>query len=251
MKTKVILFLMILIFGANSVIATPTAVVNDNFNNYTNGSVVGQGGWESYVNGDNFVVQGTAVFEGAKALYNHSAGDAVIEKKGKNLIIGKQAFLLKGENINSWGYVDVRVTKGSWALGYPIKSWISVNFMPDGYVAYYNNSTGSYHDFSTFTEGNWTLLEIEWRFSDATARYRVNGRVWTDWHKFAYPEAFSGFDHVGLELKTGTSGGVYFDALGAEPLSEPSTITLLIIALISIFIFRLYRKKNKNIRTRV
>ena len=232
MKTRAILFLAVLLFGINFTAAE--SIVVDDFNSYTNGSVVGQGGWESYKNGENFVVQDTTVFEGTKALYNYSAGDNVVGKtNGSTLVNGRQVFYLKSENRNAWDYVNVRVTKGLWAAGWPLKSWASVNFMNDGNVAYYDKNTGLYHNFATFAEGEWTLLEIEWRSSDSSARYRVNEDTWTDWSQFGNAGNFVGFDYVGLDLQTGSSGGVYFDALGANSIPEPATIVLFITGLIA------------------
>lgn len=54
------------------------SIVVDGFESYNNGSVVGQGDWESYRSGDNFIVQGATVFEGTNALYNKSSDDSVI-----------------------------------------------------------------------------------------------------------------------------------------------------------------------------
>lgn len=49
-----------------------STILCDNFNTYSDGSIVGQGGWENYVNGSNWLVQRGSTFEGGKALYNNT-----------------------------------------------------------------------------------------------------------------------------------------------------------------------------------
>ncbi len=58
-------------------------------------------------------------------------------------------------------------------------------------------------------------MEIEWRSSDKTARYKINNGIWTDWHAISGSKIFTDFDNVGFDfdLPSG-SGGVYFDTLG-------------------------------------
>jgi len=205
------------------------SIVQDNFNTYIDGSIVGQGNWESYLNGDNFIVQGTNVFEGAKALYNNTSyADSVITKAGTPLSDGRQSFYIKTEDRSNWnwnvtfdGNVYVRVTKGSW--GGP---FASVTFKKDGNVAYYDVDNGVYKNFATFNDNEWTKLEIEWRSSDKTARYRVNDGVWTDWDNFYGSASFTDFDHVGFDLRNGISGGVYIDTLTGiceKPQCVPTT----------------------------
>lgn len=192
-------------------------VVVDDFNGYSDGSIVGQGSWQNYVNGSNFVVQGAVVNEGAKALHNNTFGDSVATKPGTPRADGKQAVCVRTENRSTWGfYVDgnaqFRVTKNSWAGGTDV--FAAVTFKTDGNVAYFDPTSGVYQNFATYTDNEWTLLEIEWRSSDKTARYRVNSGPWTDWKTFKGAASFTDFDYVGFDffLPSG-AGGVYFDTL--------------------------------------
>lgn len=194
-----------------------TGIVQDNFNSYTNGSIVGQGDWQSYSNGANFVVQGANVFEGAKALFNNSFGDSIVTKSGIPRSDGKQAIYVRTENRSNWGeYTDgnaqVRVSKNSWASGTGI--FAAVSFKKDGNVAYYDPISDVYQNFATYNDNEWTSLEIEWRSSDKMARYRVNNGTWTDWKVFKNNSSFAEFDNVnlGFVLSSG-SGGIYFDNL--------------------------------------
>ncbi|KKT93461.1 MAG: hypothetical protein UW94_C0006G0031 [Parcubacteria group bacterium GW2011_GWA2_45_14] len=197
--------------------STSLAIVEDNFNDYTNGSVVGQGGWESYVNGENFIVQDAVTNEGDKALHISALADSVATKKGTPRSDGRQAVYVRTENRSSWGpYPDgnaqFRVTKNSWAGGTDI--FAAVTFKSDGNVAYFDPISESYQDFDTYNDNEWTLLEIEWRSSDKMARYRMNEGTWTDWKTFKGAASFTDFDYVGFDfiLPSG-SGGVRFDTL--------------------------------------
>ncbi len=190
-------------------------VVVDNFNGYSDGSIVGQDGWVSYVNGDHFVVQGSTAFEGAKAVHNDSFGDSVAGRYGTSRTDGKQAVCFRTENRDNWGFysadgnVGFRVSDG---LNGTI--FASVSLKKDGHVAYYDPIADVYSDFATYNDNEWALLEIEWRSSGKTARYRINGGTWTDWKTFRGAPSFTKFDflHFGFVLPSG-SGGVYFDAL--------------------------------------
>jgi len=197
----------------------PIQIVKDDFNSYADGSIVGQGSWSSYVNGGNFIVQGTTVFEGTKALYVNALADSVATKAGTSLSDGRQAVYVKTQNRAGWGpYVDgnaqFRVTKRPWASGAPGLAFAAATFRSDGNVTYYDPISQSYKNFATYNDNEWTLLEIEWRSSDKTARYRVNSGTWTDWYTFYGSNSFTDFDNVGFDfyLPSG-SGGVYFDTL--------------------------------------
>ena len=201
----------------DDVLAALPSIVQDNFNSYSNGSILGQGNWESYVNGGNFFVQDTTTFEGAKALYNNAQADSLIGKAGTLLLNGRQAVYIKTKNRSSWGTdagLGVKISKGLNSSGAPGLAFASVDFKKDGNVRYYDQSGDIYRNFVTYNDDEWTLLEVEWRSSDTKARYRVNNGIWTDWHLFANTASFTGFDYVNFDfyLPNG-SGEVYIDNL--------------------------------------
>ena len=193
-------------------------IVQDEFDVYNKGTLQGQGGWNSYTNGLNFVVVDTEAFSGTRAIYNQTKTDSVITKTGSLLADGKQAFYVKTSSRTSWvthsdGNAQVRVSKNPWASGSAI--FAAVSFKSDGNVAYYDHVIDKYKNFASYDDGVWTLLEIEWRSSDKTARYRVNNGNWTDWYTFRNASEFTGFDNIGFDfdLRDGLGGGVYFDSL--------------------------------------
>lgn len=191
------------------------AIVCDDFNSYTNGSVVGQGGWESDKDGHNFIVQDVVTNEGAKAIHASALADSVIVKAGNTRTDGRQTFSVRTENRSNWGfYVDgnaqFRVSKSTWGGS----RFAAVSLRSDGHVAYYDPIAGAYLNFDTYNDNEWTLIEIEWRSSDAKVRFRVNSGTWTDWKPISGSGAFTDFDHVGFDffLPSG-AGGAYFDTL--------------------------------------
>ena len=193
-----------------------STILEDNFDSYALGSVVGQGGWKSYVNGQNFVISTTSPQSGTKVLYNRSLADSVATKAGNLVTDGTQAVHVRTENRSKWspysdGNAQVRVSRGSWASGAPGLAFAAVSFNSDGNVAFYDGLV--YRNFAAYEDNQWTLLEIEWRASDTSARYRVNHGAWTDWHPFQNGALFAGFDHVGFDFVTTGGGGVYFDTL--------------------------------------
>ena len=191
------------------------AIVEDDFNSYMDGSIVGQGSWIYRVNGDNFLIQGTTTQEGTKAIYNNAIADSVTTKTGTARTDGKQVAYVRTENRNDWGTYDngnvqIRLSKGSWDSD----PMTVVSFKKDGNVAFYDPISDTYTNFAAYNDNEWTLLEIEWRSSDKTARYRINSGVWTDWKPFRGAASFTDFDTVGFDfvLPSG-AGGVYFDNL--------------------------------------
>jgi len=227
---RVVFLCLITLLSSNLALASP--VVIDSFNSYNNGPIVGQGGWESYV-GDGFQVQGSITFEGSGALYCNSIGDNVIGRQGSLLMDGRQVVWVRTENRSGWnvvttddGNAQLRITNGLWGAG------IFMTFTRDGYVTYFDPVLYSLEKFAQYNDNEWTMVETEWRSSDATARYRVNNDAWTDWKPLWSIGSFTGLNYLNFafDFRNGGTGGVYFD--NAVP--EPTTIGLLTIGLIAI-----------------
>lgn len=193
------------------------SIVQDDFNSYTNGSIVDQGFWQSYVNGGNWLVQETTTFEGVKALYNNTPADSLVGKAGTLLSDGRQAAYIKSSNRSSWhtdAGLGVKISKELNSSGAPGLAFAAVDFKKDGNVRYYDQGSDVYRNFDTYNDNEWTLLEVEWRSSDKKARYRVNSGAWTDWYTFVNTASFTGFNYVNFDFYLpGGSGKIYVDNL--------------------------------------
>lgn len=198
-------------------------IANEEFSSYINGSVVGQGGWESYLNGENFLVNTNTCYNCPKQLSVSALGDNIIVKSTSTHILnGKQSLYVKTQDRANWGsYLDgnvqIRVSEGPWASGEPDSPFAAVTFRTDGNIAYYDSTLDSYVNFGTYDDDSWTPIDIQWRAFDRAARYSAtNGGTWTQWHTFKNADSFSGFDYVGLEfVNPSGSGGAHFDSLSS------------------------------------
>ncbi|TSC69881.1 MAG: hypothetical protein G01um101470_940 [Parcubacteria group bacterium Gr01-1014_70] len=193
------------------------SILQDDLDVYVVGTFQGQGGWTGYSKGENFIVVDTDAFSSPMAIYNDGKTDSVITKTGSLLLDGKQGVYVKTNNRTNWsiyadGNAQVRISRTPWASGARRSAFIAASFKSDGNVAYYDSVADRYKNFDTYDDNVWTLLEMEWRDSDKTARYRVNDGDWTEWHTFQDASTFTGFDNVGFDF-VGGGGGVYFDSL--------------------------------------
>jgi hypothetical protein len=189
-----------------------SSVIADDFNSYSLGGIIGQGGWEDYKNGDNFSVQNITQ-EGGRALFVNALGDSVIVKQGVLSENGSQTIWIAPDlfNWDSNAFFQVRLTKEPWAFGSPNNSFIAVTFEQNGKVGYSSYLGGLYTYFSNYRP-EWTKLDIEWRNSDNKARYRINGEDWTSWNSFPNSSYFLGFNYIGFDFsKSSGNGGVRID----------------------------------------
>ncbi|KPJ55036.1 hypothetical protein AMJ47_01935 [Parcubacteria bacterium DG_72] len=194
-------------------------VVEDDFNSYTAGSIVGQGGWQNYQNGDNFIVQSFLTREGPRALFNDSSADSIIVKQGNSSTDGSQTIWFM-PNLTQWdsnAFFQVRLTKGAWTAAGPNASFVAITFEQDGGTegkVGYSPGLGQPYIYFGKYRYEWSRLDIEWRSSDKKARYRINTENWTAWDDFPNSSYFTDFDYIGFDFKKSSgSGGLYIDFL--------------------------------------
>lgn len=190
----------ILIGIANMDGSVNTGVIfSDNFNSYTLGALNGQGGW-GLTSGTAYTVENTTVYEGANAV---SSGTGSIEKNGTAQADGMMTFYVRGPALTG-GYIFLR-------QGANKKVWIDINSDVPGFIAYYDNGLGTWANLAPWTTNKWYAVQVQWRSSDHTARFNVNGGTWTNWVNPSLTGAWTtGMDIIQLQDGLG-SGGFFFD----------------------------------------
>lgn len=190
-------------------------VVSDSFDSYSVGPIAGQAGWSNRANGSSWIVESTTTEEGMAALYSaNTDGDSVITKTGPTASMdGIQSYWVYPQNPQGWrSYnlgenVQMGVYQGSWDG--PTRTVMA--FMQDGRVAYIDPRTNKFVEFDTYDANAWNLAQIQWRSSDNTARFSVNGDAWSSWIPLVGASSFTGFDTVGFVTFYLGTGGIYID----------------------------------------
>lgn len=214
----VLIYMLVGVLTTQSVEAgnvTTPSILTETFNDYNLGTLLGQNGWSNYAVGESFLVKNLS--RKNNAVYVNRLYDSVVTKTGTSLVDGRQTVMVKTENRTSWGNVpdgnvQVRISDAPWGAG--TSRFVAVTFKADGNVAYYDKQTDVYQNFAVYQDNRWTQLDIEWRSSDKTARYRVNRGAWTEWISFPGSDTFIAFNNVGFAFTQPSGlGGVYFDNL--------------------------------------
>lgn len=205
----------ILIGIANTDGSTNSGVIfTDNFNNYTLGSLNGQGGW-AITSGSNYTVESTTVNEGAAAI---ASGTGKAEKTGTAQTDGMMTFYVRGPALTG-GYIFLR-------QGGNKKVWININTDSPGFIAYYDNGLGTFANLAPWTVNKWYAIQVQWRSSDHTARFNVNGGTWTNWINPSLTGAWTtGMDIIELDDGLG-SGGFFFDTFQGGLFSGGATFQI-------------------------
>lgn len=188
------------------------AVVNDDFNSYNNGDLTGQGGWETY-SAVPFQVQGSVMYEGAKAISvdcNQANGGSQINFDATST--GAQVFYFRCSATSAKGNIFIFDSGSNQGV------YVYINDT-SGKLQYYDNSSAI--DICSISADTWYRLEIAWRVSDNTVRFRVgsseaapaNVQDWTEWDT---TYGLSTANLSLLKLRHGNSSGtLYFDYLHA------------------------------------
>lgn len=185
------------------------AILNENFNSYTDWDIVGQWSWTQQQNWWDYDIQWTIVQEWAKALSlvaGTRAGQPIIYKVWTASADGNQSFYIRKTNTTE--EFLVLLEQNSTA------TWPIVQFSSWWKIQYFNWTT--YVDIQSYVANTWYEVEVEWRTSDDKARYRIDWWSWTSF--FAVNWTFTSLDRIRFIWKPTTTGTVYVDNF-----KEPST----------------------------
>lgn len=178
------------------------AILTENFNSYTDWDIVWQGSWISQQFSTNYDIQWSVVQEWAKALaliaWSHG-WSPIIYKTWTAVADWTQAF-----------YVRKTVTNEEFLVlleQHSTLTWAIVKFSTGWQIQYFNGST--YVDIQSYSADTWYLIEVEWRTSDNTARYRIDGWSWTSF--VAVNWTFTSIDSIRLIWQATTSWTAYVD----------------------------------------
>ena len=196
-------------------------IFTDDFNAYTDGGLIGQGGWITGSGGGaDFVVEGIVVREGSKAIVSGGVGTGYrfVRRIGTPTDMGGVSFYARLDSLP----LD-HVFAG---LGGPNGVHLAMSIWSDGIAR-----AGVHSDdpsIGTITIGVWHLFEIRWWINSGKfiAKYRMDGAAWspemdTDWETwYDYPlESFN----IGAY-----QSDFYVDYIAENPLPIPDPPTSLI-----------------------
>ena len=194
-----------------------STILTDNFNSYTDGDLNGQTGgtpsgtWSGDVDLD---IQGTTYFNdgGTKAVQLAAVVEKYCSKTG-TLTNDGQLVIYVNRTTDSNGVLSITLFEGASVR-------INCKCETDETLyTYYSgvwNSTGL-----TFSENVWFYIKIEWRSSDHTARFSIDGGTPTGWLA-TQGTWVNGIDTVRIGSNAGTAGTLYFDYIAEESYTPPT-----------------------------
>lgn len=190
--------------------AAAAAPFEDNFDSYSTGDLTGQGGWT--IDGNAYVVllgDGVIPPVSSPNLLQIYAYSNSIKKTGDSLADG-QVYISWWNNGGEDGKViNIRNTAETLIAG-------SLQVQNAGFIA-----RGTWVDYD-FPDNQWIRMGIEWRSSDWSVRYYIEGYGYTDWAVNSYwaaapTETFS-------QIYLIVSGGSFFDSI-SDSVSTIETIS--------------------------
>ncbi len=193
----------------------------DDFNSYGLGSICNQGNWQCEPFSSGYAVQSTIINEGTRAI---KGSGAYITKDGTPLTDGSLT-IYNYANANGGFYIILQQGGGNNP-----SVWIDVNADVQDKIAHVNKISPYFHPTGEKITDTWYYIQIQWRNSDHTFRYNVNGGSWTDWIP-AYSAWTTGIDTVKLwdvSSVHGSGGVQYFDTIQENPIGAVKTPVLIV-----------------------
>ena len=152
-----------------------STIFTDDFNAYADGALNGQGGWFIAGGGADFVVEGTVVREGTKAIVSSGVGAGLryVRKIGIPLGVGNIAFYVRLGSIPA-------VNSCFAGLGGPGGIHLAVSIYSDGIARAGIHQTDP--ELGAIIANVWYLFEIQWWIEAGyyVAKFRMNGGAWSD-----------------------------------------------------------------------
>lgn len=227
MSRKVLICVTSLIVLCFSTVLQPNdlwAVLNDNFDSYSDGSLDSQGGWS----GDSqFEVQGAVIQSGTNAVKCPSSeGEKNIEKSVTQRADGDQVFYFRASSVGPITIVSVFLKEDDT---------ICIAIQLDGQSGniVYHDEMGGISFKDNWAADTWYKIQVQWRSIDTKVRYRVDDGAWTDWVA-PHNVWSSGINKVGLR-SNGTGAIAYWDEFESSSpiptLSEWGVIILMTVML--------------------
>jgi hypothetical protein len=145
-------------------------ILTENFNSYSDGDLSGQGSW---LGENTWDVEGTTVYEGAKAVSVTDSGISYsIYKNGTSQANGAiSAWLRQDSNTDSGGAFHIH--EGATLI-------VGSGFSSAGQIRY-RDSVG-WNNYGAYSADTWYNFQIEWHDAPTKQfRFRVDAGAWTDW----------------------------------------------------------------------
>lgn len=157
-------------------------VATENFNSYSDGDLNANNGGSGWAgawtqSAGTISVQGTTVYEGAKAISSPSGSAQLYYRQlTSTTSSGIVSFRLRMTATTIDGAIVLEETSGAGKMYFRIA--------PDGNFKIFDNGGGVYQTIQAYSTDTWYLCEME--FDDASQpekyRARVDGGSWTSWY---------------------------------------------------------------------
>lgn len=185
-------------------------LVTDNLNSYSNGDIIGQGNWTDSSSGTAiFTIEGTVVYEGAKAVKGSPTilSSARIKNAASDTADGSQVGYMRVSSVttNYQSLMQVKDSGGNTLFQIGINAVVAGK---DEIILGYSDGTVLASLATGISANTFYALELNWRSSDHKVRGRVNGGAFSSF--FAYQDAFTTAPNT-LLLQVNTDGINLFD----------------------------------------
>lgn len=201
----IIAILVILFSLIASTPANASTIFLDDFESYNLGDLVSQGSWGGTP--AKFYVEDSVIFEGLQSVSSDVSDNYFITKIGTLTPTGTATIYVKRHNDN--GMFFFAVPEGA-------NAYVAIICQDDNYC-YRVDDAGSYMPIDLYPDNEWFYMSIEWRDSNHTARYKIEGKDWTGWFATYLNGWVDGPDRIKIGVLSQTTNTTYFDNILESP----------------------------------